>query len=168
MTRPNDDYITLSYCCPAMCQWACWALMPWHRRAYVIPIYIVVELKCDLKLWTNVNLHGEVVDETQPSTRMFEKDIQPLLERFPPSMMEHIFGFECLIDWQCNRIVRIRYTGSGDHRFGLFITIVVIFAGHFAGWNAWWWWLVVQHNIIMELHRGTHTATFGSVKKKHK
>lgn len=52
-----------------------------------------------------------MIDEADPSTRVLEEHVQPLLERLPFLMMEHVFSLECLIDGQIDRIVRIRHAG---------------------------------------------------------
>lgn len=70
-----------------------------------------------------------MVDETQPAARMFEEDVQSLLERLAPSMVEHILGLERLIYGQCNGVVGIRNSG-GDRllvaRIPVIDSIVVV------------------------------------------
>lgn len=56
-------------------------------------------------------LHGEVVNEANPSARVFEEHVDFLLERFALSLVEHVLGLERLIDGQVNRVVRVRDAG---------------------------------------------------------
>lgn len=52
-------------------------------------------------------LHGKVVNEAQPASGMFKKNIETLLKSFTTSMMEHVFCFESLVNWQRDWVIRI-------------------------------------------------------------
>jgi len=52
-----------------------------------------------------------VVNEANPSARVFEEHVYFLLERFALPLVEHVLGLERLIDGQVDRIVRVRDAG---------------------------------------------------------
>lgn len=54
-----------------------------------------------------------MVDKAQPSSRMFEEHVRPLLARLPLFVMENVFRFESLIYGQVNGIIGIRYASRG-------------------------------------------------------
>lgn len=56
-------------------------------------------------------LHSEVVNETNPSTRVFEEHVDFLLERLALPLVEHVLGLERLVDGQVNGIIRVGNTG---------------------------------------------------------
>lgn len=56
----------------------------------------------------NKYLHSYVINEANPSDRVFQKNVNPFLERFSPFMMKHIFRFESLINGKIYWIIRIR------------------------------------------------------------
>jgi len=54
-----------------------------------------------------------VVNETDPSARVFEEHVDLLLERLSLALMEHVLGLERLVDGQVDRVVRVRDAGRG-------------------------------------------------------
>jgi len=52
-----------------------------------------------------------VVNETNPSARVFEEHVDFLLERLALPLVEHVLGLERLVDGQVNGIIRVGDTG---------------------------------------------------------
>lgn len=49
-----------------------------------------------------------MVNEADPAARVLEEDVQALLERSTPLVVEHVLGLELLIDGEVYRVVGIR------------------------------------------------------------
>ena len=74
-----------------------------------------------------------MVDEADPPARMFQEHVQSFLESLALFMMEHVLGFEGLVDGQIDRVIRIGHPSLVQARWlnlrGVHITIDnVIFA----------------------------------------
>lgn len=73
-----------------------------------------------------------MIEEAQPSTRMLQEDVRPLLKRLPLLMMEHILRFERLVNRQVDRIVRIWHASRSVRWFLSFYVLLFAFlACHF-------------------------------------
>lgn len=59
-----------------------------------------------------------MVNEANPSARVFEEHVHLLLERLALPLVEHVLGLEGLVDGQINRIIRVRDAGRRG-RFGV-------------------------------------------------
>lgn len=69
-------------------------------------------------------LHSEVVNEADPSARVFEEHVNLLLESLALPLVEHVLGLERLVNGQVNGVVWVGYAGrrgwfgitaGGDH-----------------------------------------------------
>lgn len=102
------------------------------------------------------HLHRKMIDEAQPTARMLEEHVQPLLERFATPMMEHILRLERRINGQRNRIVRIR--NAGGRSTGAISATDAIFASAAATGGA----TVTDGTDAAAAFAGTETATMTS------
>jgi hypothetical protein len=71
-----------------------------------------------------------MIDKTDPSNGMLEEHIKSFLERFAPSMVEHIFRLKRLIYWKCDGIIWIGYANYGRTRGCGIGDIVAIDSGY--------------------------------------
>ena len=86
-----------------------------------------------------------MIDEAQPTTRMFEEDVKSLLEGFSLFMMEHIFGLKGLIDGKVNWVVGIRDATLIRTGWFFFFSIIIT--------NV----VFTFFSTVFPLHRGRHS-----------
>lgn len=103
-----------------------------------------------------------MINETNPSARMLEKNIKPFLKCFSLFVMKDILGLKGLINGQVNRVVGIRYAGLNRNR-GFFFLFLFLFLppNVIAG-------VVSANNIpfasfpaVFSLHRGGNSLVMG-------
>lgn len=66
-----------------------------------------------------------MIDEANPSSRMFQKEVKTFLEGLPFLVVEHILRLEGLIDGQIDRVVGIRDTPGARFLRRLFAHLLV-------------------------------------------